>query len=227
MLLGELVAHVVQQQLIEVVAAQVRVAVTGEDLDHALFHLHDGNVEGAAAQVIDQQPLHVLRVRVVGQGGGGRLVDDADDLQAGQLARLARRLALHFVEEGGHGNDGLADRVAEELLRALLQAAENDGRDLLRGILPVAQPDPHVLSHLPLDGADSPLGGKDPLISGRRADQQPALRVQAHNRRQNGLAVGADHLGPAVANHGHLAVGRTQIDAYDRFHQNHSSVVYE
>ena len=47
---------------------------------------------------------------------------------------------------------------------------------------------------------------------------KPALRVQADDRRQNGLAVGADHLGPAVANDGDLAVGRSQIDADDRFH---------
>ena len=34
------------------------------------------------------------RVRVVGEHGGGRLVDDPDDLQPGQLARLAGRLPL-------------------------------------------------------------------------------------------------------------------------------------
>ena len=79
-----------------------------------------------------------------------------------------------------------------------------------------------VFAHLALDRADGPLGGQDPLVAGRRADQHSALRVQTDDRRQNGLAVGADHLGPAVAYYGNLAVGRSQIDAYDRFHLLHS-----
>ena len=83
----EIVANVVQQQLVEVVAAQVRVAVAGKHLHHPALDLHDRDVEGAAAEVVDQQPFHFGRVRVVGQRGGGRLVDDPHDLQA----RPARR----------------------------------------------------------------------------------------------------------------------------------------
>ena len=88
----EAVADVVEEQLVEVVAAELGVAVAGEDLDDALLDLHDRDVERAAAQVVDEQPLQLGRVRVVGEHGGGRLVDDPDDLQAGQLAGLAGRL---------------------------------------------------------------------------------------------------------------------------------------
>ena len=56
-LLLEPIADVVEQQLIEVVAAELGVAVAGEDLDDALLDLDDRDVEGAAAQVVDQQPL--------------------------------------------------------------------------------------------------------------------------------------------------------------------------
>ena len=87
-LFGERVADMVEEQLVEVVAAELGVAVAGLDLDHAVLDLGHRDVERAAAQVVDQQPLHLGRVGVVGQHGGGRLVDDPDDLQAGQLARL-------------------------------------------------------------------------------------------------------------------------------------------
>ncbi len=120
MLLGELVADEVEEQLVEVVAAELGVAVAGEDLDDAVLDLGDRDVEGAAAQVVDQQPLHLGRVRVVGQHRGGRLVDDPDDLQPGQLARLAGRLPLAVVEEGRDRDHRLRHRVAQHLLGPVL-----------------------------------------------------------------------------------------------------------
>ena len=140
-LLGELVADEVEQQLVEVVAAELGIAVAGQDLDDAVLDLGQRDVEGAAAQVVDQQPLHLGGVRVVGQDGGGRLVDDPDDLQAGQLARLAGRLPLAVVEEGRHRDHGLGDRVPQRLLGALLERPQDDGRDLLRRVLLVAEGD--------------------------------------------------------------------------------------
>jgi len=47
MLRLELVADEFQEEIIEVVAAQLRVAVAGEDLDDALLRLNDGDVERA------------------------------------------------------------------------------------------------------------------------------------------------------------------------------------
>ena len=108
----EAVADVVEEHLVEVVAAEVGIAVAGEDLDDARLDLGDRDVERPAAEVVDQEPLHIGRVGVVGQHGGGRLVDDPDDLQAGQLARLAGRLALALGEEGRDGDHRLLDRRA-------------------------------------------------------------------------------------------------------------------
>ena len=45
----------IEQELIEVVAAKLGVAVAGEDLDDAVLDLGHGDVERAAAQVIDEQ----------------------------------------------------------------------------------------------------------------------------------------------------------------------------
>ena len=55
----EAVADEVEQPLVEVVAAEVGIAVAGEDLDDAPLDLGDRDVERAAAEVVDEQPLHL------------------------------------------------------------------------------------------------------------------------------------------------------------------------
>ena len=101
LVLLELVDDPVDDALVEVVAAQERVAVGGLDFEDALAHAQDRDVEGAAAQVVDGDDLvFALLVEAVGQRRGGRLVDDAQDFQAGDLAGILGRLALAVVEVG-------------------------------------------------------------------------------------------------------------------------------
>ena len=218
-LVAEAVADEVEQELVEVVAAEVGVAVAAEDLDDPALDLGDRDVEGAAAEVVDEQALPLRRVRVVGQDRGRRLVDDPGDLQAGQLAGLAGRVALPFGEEGRDGDHRLRHRVAERLLGPLLERPEDDRRDFLGRVLPVAETDGDLLAHLPLDRADGPVGGQGVLVTGRVADEQAPFGVEADDRRQDRLAVLAlQDDRQAVADDGDLAVGRPQVDADDRFH---------
>src|SRR3989304_4552165 len=81
LLLAELVGQPVDDALVPVVTAQVRVAGGGFDLEDTLADLQDGHVERAAAQVEDEHRLRALLVQSVGQGGSGRLLDDAPHLQ--------------------------------------------------------------------------------------------------------------------------------------------------
>ena len=83
-----MVADVVEEQLVEIVATELSIAVAGLDFDDAVLDLGDGDVEGPTPQIVDKQPLHFGRMRVVSEYGRGRLVDDSDNLQSGQLARL-------------------------------------------------------------------------------------------------------------------------------------------
>ncbi len=81
----------VDDLLIPVVAAQVVVAVGGLHLNGGeavvvLADLQQGHIEGAAAEVEDQDALVFLALlKTVGQRGRGRLVDDAQDVQAAIL----------------------------------------------------------------------------------------------------------------------------------------------
>ena len=152
-LLLELAGDVVDQRLVEIVAAQVRIAVGADDLEDlglvaiaAAGHLQHRHVERAAAEVEHDDLLFLLLIEAIGEGRRGRLVDDAGDFEAGDLARVLGRLPLGIVEVSRDSDDGLVDLVAEIRLRRFLELAKNLGRDFLRRMLLVADLDLHVVA---------------------------------------------------------------------------------
>ena len=86
--------------LVEVVAAEVGVAVGGLHLEDALGEIEDRDVVGAAAEVVDGDLLVALLLQTVGQRRGGRLVDDALHVEAGDPAGVLGGVALGVVEVG-------------------------------------------------------------------------------------------------------------------------------
>src|SRR5207302_10902230 len=122
----------VDDALVPVVAAEMGVAAGRLHLEDTLADLEDGDVEGAATEVEDEDRLvAALAVEAVRQCGGGRLVDDAQDLEARDLTRLAGGGALRVVEIGGHGDNRLGDSVAQVALRVALQLLQDAGAHLL------------------------------------------------------------------------------------------------
>ena len=105
-LLLELIGHPVDDALIPIVAAQVVIARGGQNLKHAVGEVEDGDVEGAAAQVEDQDALvSALLVQAIGKSSSGRLVDDTLDVEAGDLTGVLGGLTLGVVEVGRDGDD--------------------------------------------------------------------------------------------------------------------------
>ena len=146
----ELLGDVVDQHLIEIVAAKVRIAVDAFDLENAVADVENRDVERAAAEVEHGDAFALLLVEAVGQRRGRRLVDDAHPLralravlriadrpfgiEAGDLGRLQRRLPLGVVEVGRHRDDRLAHGLAEVGFRRLLQLAQDHRRDFRRRV---------------------------------------------------------------------------------------------
>jgi len=112
------------------------VAAGGDDFEDAVVELEDGDVEGAAAEVVDgDDPVYAvlalgsLFVEAIGEGGGGGFVDQAEDVEAGDAAGVFGCLTLRVVEVGGDGDDGARDFGAEEALGVALELEEDVGGD--------------------------------------------------------------------------------------------------
>ena len=72
---------------VEVLAAEERVAGGRDDLEHAVADLEDRDVERAAAEVVHRDLALDVLAEAVRERRRGRLVDDADDVEAGDARR--------------------------------------------------------------------------------------------------------------------------------------------
>src|SRR5262249_1961947 len=114
-------------------------------LEHAVANLQHGDIERAATEVVDRDRLRrFLLVEAIGQRGGRRLVDDAQDLEAGDAAGILGRLALRVIEIGRHRDHGLRDGLAEVSLRRLLHLLQDESGYLGRRVLFAVRFDPGV-----------------------------------------------------------------------------------
>ena len=218
LVLLELGDDVVDDALVEVLAAEERVAVGRQHLELLLAvdvgDLDDRDVERAAAEVVDGDLAVALLVLVEAEGERrrGRLVDDPLDLEAGDAAGVLGRLALRVVEVRRHRDDGVDDLLAEVVLGGLLHLAQDLGRDLLRRELLAAHLDPGVavvggddlvghqadvllhflLGELAADQAlhrvDGVLGVGHRLALGRGADEDLAAVLVGDDRRRRARA---------------------------------------
>ena len=177
--------------------------------------LEDRDVERAAAEVVDRDALGVLLLEAVGERRGGRLVDDALDVEPGDLPGVLRRLALRVVEVRGDGDHRLGHRLAEERLGDLASScartsALTSGGDMSRpptlhpgvavrrlddlvgreprlALRPRAR---ELLPHEPLDRVDGVRGVGHRLALGRLADEALAARREADDRRRRARPLG-------------------------------------
>src|ERR1700683_2521316 len=140
----ELVYEMAHDNLVEIIAAEVGVAVGGADFEDPVTELEYGNVEGAAAEVVNHDLFFGLFIEAISEGGGGGLVDDAFDLKAGNFAGVFGGLALSIVEVGRHGDNGFSNGAAEEFFGIGLELGENHGRDFFRRVVFVAHFDLHA-----------------------------------------------------------------------------------
>ena len=205
----------VDDALVPVVAAEVGVAAGRLDLEDALADLEHRHVEGAAAEVEHEDGLvAALLVEAVGQRRRGGLVDDAQHLEAGDLARLAGGGALGVVEVGGHGDDRLGHGVAEVALGVALELLQDAGADLLGGVLLRVDVDRPARAHVALHRADGAVGVGDGLALGHLADEHLAGLGEADHRGRGAPPFGVGHHGGlARLEDGDDGVGGAEVDA--------------
>ncbi len=205
--------EVVREQLVEVVAAEFVVSVAGEDFRHVFLHPDYGNVEGAAAEIIDQEGALFSRFAAVGETGRRGFIEDAHDFESGQLAGLAGGLALGIGEVRRDGDNRFFDFVAQGAFRPRDQFPQNKRRYLLRREFPAAQGQLLVAAHEPLDTAHGPFGIKQLLVPRAFSHQELAVRCEADARGQEFVRAGRNQSYFAVQERGDFRVGGSQVDA--------------
>jgi len=236
----EVAGEPLHDALVEVVAAEEGVAGGGEHLEDAVANLEDGDVEGTASEVEDEDGLVGLLLEAVRQGRGGGLVDDAEHLDARNLTGILGRLALGVVEVGGDGDDRLGDGVAEVGGGVVAELAEHLRGDLLGGevLARDAALDLHVsgvtlddgvgrlavlVANLvpaaadeALDGEEGVLGVNHALTLGDLADEAVAVLGVGDDGRGGAATLGVGHDGGGATLHGgDRGVGGAEVDTDD------------
>merc|ERR550517_982603 len=234
--------EVVHHPLVEVFTSKMGVSVGCDDLKDSIVNGEEGNIEGAATKIEDQDILlALLLVHPVGDGGGGGLIDDPHDGQAGDGPGVLGGLPLSVVEVGGHGDDGVGDLLSKESLGSLLHLDKHQGGDLLsgEGLLTLASLDLHVRLGVLVDqlkgeeldvGLDGLVGELAPdqtlgiedgvlgvgrqLVLGSVPDQPLAVGGEGNIAGSDSVAlvVGND-LNSAVLEHSNTRVGGSKINS--------------
>ena len=81
------------------------------------------------AQIVDGDALVLFLIQTIGEGSRGRLVNDAQHGQAGDLAGIFGGLALAVIEIRGDRDNGFRDRLPEIVFGSLFHLLQNHGRD--------------------------------------------------------------------------------------------------
>src|SRR5438105_13536420 len=106
------------------------IAIGCEHLDLVMDNANNGDVEGAAAEVEDENAVVLVQfIEPVSQRRRGWLVDDLENIQTGELAGRNRGGALGVVEISGHGDDRVCNRLIKIFLSDGLQFFDDTCRN--------------------------------------------------------------------------------------------------
>ena len=241
-LVTEFLGQPVDDLVVEVITAQVRITVGGLHFEDAVAEFQDGDIERTATEV-EHGHLHilVLLVEAVSQCSGRRLVDDSLHVETGDFACLLRRLTLRVAEVSRHGNHGLLHFLAEIILSRLLHLLQHHSADFLRAVelavdvhtRRVVVATDHLvahavrllghavvgLTHETLDREDGLQRVGDCLPLGRITDLPLAVLGERHDRRRGALAFRVDDDGRLVAFHDRYArVRSSKVNTNDFSH---------
>ena len=207
----ELGNHPVDDAMVEIVAAEMGVAVGRLDLENAVAQLEDRHIESAAAEVEDEDRLVVVLVKAIGQRRRRRLVDDAEHVETRDLAGVFRSLPLAVVEISRNGDDGLGDRLAEICFRVGFQLLQHHRGNFRRRVaLVVNRYLVILLAHVTLDGSDGAVRVRNGLSFRQLADEPLAVLREADYRRRQAAAFRVrDDGGLAALHNGNDGIRRT------------------
>jgi hypothetical protein len=241
-ILLKLIDQPVDDPLIQIVAAQVRVAIGSLHLNHALAYLEDRDVESAAAKVIYGDRLVLSLVEPISQRRRRGLIDNALHVEPGNLPGIFRGLPLRVVKVSGYGDHRLGNFLAEIVFRRLLQLLQNQRRDLRRRVLLTLRHYRHVVArfhhlighhldlfrhfvetppHKALDRINRVLRIGDGLPLRHLSHQPlPSLGKPNHGRSSPSSFFIRDHFGLSTLHHRDTRIGRSKVNSNNLGHNS-------
>ena len=246
----EVSSQPVDNNVVEVVTAEVGIAIGRFNLKHTVAKLQNRDIEGTTTKVVHSN-LHILAslVKTVCQSSSSRLVDNTANFKTCNLASLFGCLTLRVAKICGNGNNCLRNGGTEVILCGLFHLLENDSRNLLGGVFTAANLNhrnivstchyivgyagyifchlAHLLAHKAFDGEDGVFGVGDSLTLCGVAHFTLAALGESHNRRGCAvtLAVG-DNYGLVALHNCYTRVGCTQVNTNNLCHNLKNLVVY-
>lgn len=214
--LAKLVRQAGGEQIVEVVATEVVVAMAGQHFGDVAFDRDHRNVEGAAAEVVYQHRVARPVPIAVSEAGGRGFIQDAHHLQARQSAGLARGVSLPVGEIGGHRNHGLLRKLAQGAMGPLRQLTQDESRYFLRRELLSAHCHDIFGSHSALDTADRALGVERLLVARRLAYQQIPGRRKSDAGGKHPRVSRPEHAHLVAREGCDLRIRSSQVDADDQ-----------
>ena len=108
---------------IEVLTAQVCITGRGLDREHTTLNVKERYIESTTTKIVDQDValfLGLASAEAIGNGSSSGLVDDTENVEAGNGTSVLGGLTLVVVEVSWDSDDGLGDLLAELDLSDLL-----------------------------------------------------------------------------------------------------------
>jgi hypothetical protein len=164
---------------------QVGVTSGSLDSEDTALDVKKGDIESSSTEIVDEDVALLVGLagtKTVGDSGGGRLVDNTENVEASNGTSVLGGLPLVVVEVGGDGDNGLLDLLAELGLSDLLHLDEDHGGDFLGreslGLVEVLDLDlggSIVVNDLERPGLDVLLDGG---VIESAADKTPGMAVR-------------------------------------------------
>jgi hypothetical protein len=119
-LLDEFLGEVVDENLVQLEAADIVIVQSSENSINTATGCDDSNVRAGATEVGDYDDLVrqlSIGTGVICQNCGNGLVDELEDLDAGLFCGLVQSLFLSIRKVCGDGDDSRVDRLAKVVRR--------------------------------------------------------------------------------------------------------------
>mmetsp|Transcript_114235 Transcript_114235/g.330000 ORF Transcript_114235/g.330000 Transcript_114235/m.330000 type:complete len:242 (+) Transcript_114235:135-860(+) len=228
-----------QQFFIKIFSTQHGISVRRFDFKDTSLNFEDGNIKGTTTKIKDDNGLSIGLVHTVGQGSGGRFVDDSQDIQTGNFTRIFGGLTLRVIKVGWNGNDGLTDGTSQESFGGFFHFSQDHGSDLGRTVFGTTRFDPSIIgivgfdnfvrdvilnvldfrifkstSNQTFDGIQRVGGVGDGLSTCRHADQSFIISFCKGHDRRGGTSTFRVFNDTRIStlHDGDTRVGRSQID---------------